>query len=194
MIYRLKADRNRFLLFDVSPDEWLEKLGPDYFFMLDEPEWSSFWSTINGCFLNEAESSGGSLPAVPDIGVWFMQNLVLTKQAHTALMTTMPEVFSAAGEVLPVYCEGIEYSLWHISSVAGDSVIDEFASSREVEPSGHIELLSLAFKPDAEFPSPVFHTAYDGGKGLFCTQEFKDWVEAAGLNGLVFDTDLANIF
>lgn len=193
MVYRLKTDRNRFLLFDVSPDEWLEKLGEDYIFLLDEPQWASFWPAINGVFYNHSDVSGDLL-AVPDVSVWFMQNLVLSDKAYNVLQQEGPESVLQAGEFLPVSCEGVQYWIWHISSFADDSTVDDQASAREVEPSGHIELSSLSFKAGAEFPSPVFHTAYDGGKGLYCTQAFKDSIEAIGLTGLVFDTDLANIF
>lgn len=193
MVYRLKTNRNQFLMFDVSPDEWLEKLGEDYIFMLDDPQWTSFWPSINGVFFNQSEVSG-ELPAVPDVSVWFMENLVLSDKAYNVLKLDGPESVLQAGEFLPVSCEGVKYWVWHITSFVDDSAVDDQLSVREVEPSGHIEVSNLTFKAGAEFTSPVFHTSYDGGKGLYCTQGFKDWIEAVGFAGLVFDTDLANIF
>lgn len=192
MIHRLKFDRNRFLSFDISPDEWIAKLGPSYLFMLDEPRWREFWPDINGQFFND--SDGNDLPKVPDICVWFMQNLVLSSSAREGLECEHSDWISGCGELLPLKCEGIDYYLWHIIHTASDDLVDEKLSERLVEESGHIELGKLVFKPDIEVQYPVFHTYYDGAQALFCTHEFREWVEKVGLQGLLFDDDLANPF
>lgn len=175
MIYRLKFDRSRFLCFDVSPDEWLEKLGPRYLFQLDERDWSAFWPTINGQFFND--SDGDNLPKVPDISVWFMQNLVLNEKARALLQSEHPEWAKGCGELLALQCEGIDYSAWHSTHIVSDECIDQSKSQRTVEESGHIELQALAFKADAIFEQPLFHCNFDDAQALFCTQEFKYWAE-----------------
>lgn len=192
MIYRLKFDRFRFLTFDISPDEWIAKLGASYIFQLDEPCWSEFWPEINGRFFNDSDST--DLPKVPDISVWFMQNLVLNSAARESLERDHPEWIESAGEILPIKCERIDYYVWHITCFAADDCIDHSLSERLVEESGHTELKNLAFKPDFNPKYPVFHTDYDGGQALFCTNSFRDWVDAAGLQGLVFSEDLVNPF
>lgn len=192
MVYRLKFDRERFLSFDITPEQWMEKLGPGYLFMLDEPRWSEFWPTMNGQFFNH--SDGDDLPKVPEICVWFMHDLVLNADAREALERDHPEWIRGCGELLPVKCEGIDYYAWHITHISADDCVDETRSQRLVEESGHIELQSLAFKPSAKFEQPLFHTSYDGARALFCTDEFKHWVEGRGLKGLVFDTRLTSPF
>ncbi|WKT60941.1 hypothetical protein Q2E61_01690 [Microbulbifer thermotolerans] len=192
MIYRLKFDRNRFLSFDITPEQWMEKLGPSYIFMLDEPQWSDFWPPINGQFFNH--SDGDKLPKVPEICVWFMHDLVLNAEVRKALEQDHPEWIQSCGELLPIRCENIDYYVWHITHIVDDKCIDNTRSQRLLEESGHIELQALAFKPCAESDLPLFHTHYDGARALFCNDTFKQWVDGRGLQGLVFDTQLANPF
>lgn len=194
MIYRLKSDRERFLIPDIDPDELAQKLGPDYFFMLAEPRWAGFWKDINIGFHNDSES--GALPALPDVSVWFMSHLVLSVDARSRLELSLTEQgvsLDDLGELLPVSCEGIEYFLLHVTNTVEDEAIDIEASGRTVEASGHIEVAALAFNDD-QIGAPLFHTSFDGEKGLFCTESFKAMLESLRLSGLVFDEYLASIF
>lgn len=186
MIYKLRYDRFKFLVFEIMPDEVEEKLGD--FFILHEPLWTDFWKPLNAIFFDDSDNKNVITP--PDITCWFIDNLVLNEKAYQLLSETL----APYGELLPVKCEGIPYWVLHITQFTKIDAVDEDKSERVIEESGYIDMKQLTFKADKVKDLLLFKTEFDGYKNIYCSEKFKERVEAAGLQGLVFSTDLASLF
>lgn len=186
MIYKLRFDRSKYLAFDISPEEIEEKLGD--FFILDEPIWSDFWKPLNAKFYDDSDKKNVTTP--PDITCWFVEHLVLNEKAYRSLNDEL----ESYGEFLPVKSEGVPYWVLHITKHTGLEAVDEEKSDRSIEESGYIDMKHLTFNENEVKDLLLFKTEYDSYKNIYCTVRFKDLVEKAGLEGLVFSTDLVSIF
>ncbi len=142
MIYKLRYDRTKYLVFNIPPDELVEKFGGDYYFVLEEPEWSGFWKTLNVEFFDESDSKTVLSP--PDITCWFIEQLVINEKAFKCLSDPLEEY----GKFLPISCEGIPYWVFHVTCKTGLDKIDESTSKRVAEDSGYIDMRSLVFRED----------------------------------------------
>ena len=187
MIYKLRFDRSRFLSFDISPDVLEESFGPDYFSLLEQPQWKSFWQPLPVEFFDDSDKHDVTKP--PDITLWFTDQLVVNQKAYEALNDTL----SSYGEWLPLQCEGLPYWLLHITRTTGMDAVDS-ASVRRVEESGYIDVKKLQFNPSAVKDLLLFKSEFDDGKNIFCSDEYRTLIEEHGLQGLVFSKDLASIF
>jgi len=185
MIYRLRYDRENFLVFYISPHEIGAKLG-NPFVLRRNPisAWKENWKPLSVEFADESDKKDVTAP--PDITVWFTDNLVLNQRAYQALQDTL----SPYGEFLPVHCEGIEYWVLHITKCADPGAIDEKNSARHIDESSFINLERLAFNEDKLSDVLLFRTEYTGYRNIYCTEKFKTLIEGAGLKGLLFTDDL----
>ena len=186
MIYKLRYDRFNYLVFEIMPDEVEEKLG-DYF-ILDEPLWTDFWKPLNAIFFDDSDNKNVITP--PDITCWFIDRLVLNEKAYQLLSKRL----APYGELLPVKCEGVPYWVLHITKLTKMDAVDEDNSERVIEESSYIDMKRLVFKEDKVKDLLLFKTEFDDYKNIYCSEQFKGLVEDAGLEGLVFSTDLASIF
>jgi hypothetical protein len=184
MVYKLRAERSKYLNFYISPTEIEAKLG-DYF-ILDEPLWAEFWKPVEASFHDDSDNQNIVTP--PDLTVWFTSsNIALNQKAYDAL----GNILSAHGELLPASCEGIPYWLLHTTTKIGMEFVDLDLSQRIVEEGGYIDMQSLVFKEEELKDLLIFQTEFSGYRNIYCTEKFKALVEAAGLKGLLFSTDLA---
>lgn len=188
MIYKLRFDRNKYLVFELPTEELKNKLGKTYFLSLKKESWKSFWEEIQAEFLDESER--GHKPGLPDITCWFTDQLVLSEHAYQSLKGLLEPY----GEFLPVQYSGQPYWVFHITELTGMDVIDETKSARNIDESGFIDVDKLSFQEDKVSGLLVFKTEFNGYKSVYCTQQFKDAVESKGLRGLEFETDLVSIF
>jgi hypothetical protein len=186
MTYRLKFDRARYMLFDISPDEIEAKLGD--FFILDEPRWQDFWVPVDGSFSDESDS--GDTLRLPDISCWISDNLVLSEEAKNKLQDHLRPY----GELLPVNVEGNRWWVLHVTKLTSDEAVDEERSERVIDESTYKDVKMLAFRDEAVKDLLLFKSEYNDYKSIYCNQAFKDLIEGLGLQGLLFDTGLASIF
>jgi hypothetical protein len=188
VVYKLRFDRNKYLAFDISPEELEEKLGEDYFFMLDEPIWSEFWQALEVKFHDDSDKK--NISSLPDITCWFTDQLVLNERAYN----TLSEVLAPYGEFLPVKYKETSYWVFHVTKLTKLDAINETDSARIVEASGHIEVERMSFINSAVKDLLIFKTEYNGLKNVYCSEKFKSLIDSTGLKGLVFNEDLASVF
>ena len=185
-VYKLRADRSRYLNFYISPDEIEAKLG-DYF-LLDEPSWAEFWKPVEARFHDDSDKKNVVTP--PDITVWYTSNnLALNQKAFDAL----GDALGPYGEWLPVTCAGNPYSLLHTTRKTDMEAVDLKHSDRVIDEANFIELRKLAFVDEAIRDLLIFQTPYSGYRNLYGTEKFKSLVEGADLKGLLFCDDLVSI-
>ncbi len=184
MIYRLRFDRFNYMVFDIWPDEVEAKLGD--MFILHEPLWKTFWKPLCAQFTDDSDKH--NVIKLPDITCWFTDRLALNQTAYDALASLLEPY----GELLPVTCEGVPYWILHVTKKTGMEVVELTKSHREViEEADYIGMQSLVFKEEKLKDLLIFQTEFSGYKNIYCTEKFKALVEAAGLKGLLFSTDLA---
>ena len=186
MIYKLRADRAKYLNFDIDAYAIEVNLG-DYF-LLDQPQWSGFWKPLDATFFDDSDDHRASL--VPDITVWGTLNcLALNKKAYNALR----DVLVNCGEFLPVVCESVPYWVFHSTMRLGLEYVDMRLSDRSIEENGFIETKSLVFHEQSLANEHVFQTEFNNYRNMYCTENFKSLVNSLGLTGLRFSDDLASV-
>lgn len=179
MIYSLHADYRHFQIFTVEGKEARKALGEDTVFHMDPTPISYIeqWQTMEIDFFSE---SGQSLPS-PDI-TQCDSRLFVSQKAFLAL----EGILSAYGEFLPVTSDSIEGYLFNPLTVA-DFALDTSKCLR----NEWGDISWLEFDEDLLHDEPVFRTEFDDYFSVFCSQQFKDTCESAGLTGLVFSQNLA---
>ena len=180
MIYKLRFDRNKHLVFDISPEELEKKLGEDHFFLLDEPIWADFWRSLDVQFHDDSDKK--NINSLPDITCWFTEQLVLNEKAYNALSKAL----SPYGEFLPVEYKNIAFWVFHVTKLTGLDVINQDESSRTVEASGYIEVRKIRFINSKVEDLLLFKNEFDGCRNVYCSGSFKMLVDNAGLEGLEF--------
>lgn len=187
MIYKLRADRSKYLNFYISALEIELKIG-DYF-LLDRPLWADFWQPVDAVFHDDSDEQTAIRP--PDITPWFATTCIALNTRAYELLHNHIQPY---GELLPVNCEGITYWLLHTTKKLGLEYVDLNKSQREIiEECEYIDAQSLVFKEEKLADQLIFLTEFNGYKNIYCTEKFKSLVEKAGLKGLIFSTDLAGI-
>lgn len=113
MIYKLRFDRNKYLVFDISPEKLEKKLGEDHFFLLDESTWVDFWTSLDVQFHDDSDKK--NISSLPDITCWFTDQLVLNDKAYNSLY----EALSPYGEFLPVQYKEMPFWVLHVTKFTG---------------------------------------------------------------------------
>ena len=178
MLYRLNSDGNDFLHLVYDDAEVIEKLGEDNLIQIecDVRAYSPVWKKLNVSF--EAAMGGKRSGPIPDLQV-HSGHLFLSAEARAALAGVLENV----GEILPVtYC-GKEGAIFNPLSVLE-------ASHKSSTKNSYGDVTSLFF--DSE--KLIFKTPFDDYFGVYCSDEFKNLVEAAALTGIVFEKDLSHIY
>lgn len=188
MIYKLRFERSNYLTFEISPDEFEEKFGDDYLFMLDKACWKNFWKPLNARFLDFSDNK--NVTTLPDITCWFTDQIVLNEKAYSLLSESLADY----GEFLPVISDGIRYWILHVTKKTGNDAIDDDKSGRTIEEGGYIEISKITFKDEAINHLLLFKSEFDGFRDIYCTEEFKDLLDGHNLQGLVFNSNLASVF
>jgi len=141
----------------------------------------------------EASQNAKIKPQAPDISVWNMSCLVISKKAKKVLKPLLEE----HGEIFPLN-HGF-YLFNCLESISSKSV-DGKLSSFEIEQINHnntellgvpkkLRLLTSEIKNKEIFKPGFAHNSF-----LICQDEFKAQVEKARLGGLIFEENLAQIF
>ena len=185
MIYKLRADRNHFLMGYLSTEE-IERVIGDYF-LLDEPLWAAFWKPINIVFQDDSDSQ--SIITPPDVTVWgTSNNLICNEKAYKALVQPLANF----GEWLPLTCENKPYWLFHSTKKTLLDCVDVTLSQRTIDATGYTEAQKIVFKPNALDDLLVFQTEYTFYANLYATEKFKALVAQSDLKGLRFSDDMSN--
>ncbi|MBV1884157.1 MAG: hypothetical protein KUG82_21130, partial [Pseudomonadales bacterium] len=153
-----------------------------------EPTWADFWKSLDVQFHDDSDKK--NISSLPDITCWFTDQLVLSDESYR----TLSETLSAYGEFLPVQYKDICFWVFHVTKLTGLDFINQTHSKRTVEASGNIDVEKMSFISDKVKDLLVFKTEYNGFKNIYCSDEFKTLIENAGLEGLVFNEDLASVF
>ncbi len=185
MIYMIHPNVRHYLSYVLDSKETRKKLGRDSMFHFDPSpkSYADHWQPIEISF---AKLSGGKKGEVPDLMVR-NGRLFLNEKAYEALR----DVLASDGEFLPVSFNDQTGYLFNILSIADEvNGLDQVISTKDE----FDELQSLAFHEDKVNGFTVFRTAFDNYMDVYCCEAFKDAVERADLKGLLFSTDLGNVF
>lgn len=149
----------------------------------------SGWEPVGVKF--EASSSAIGEPATPDISVWNMSCLVLSQKAKDQL----GDLLEKHGELFPL---NNGYFLFNcLESVAGDAIDSEQTSIKIDSISADAEMNmpdKLGFIDSKISGKEIFKPGFLNNGFLICQDTFKSRVEKAGLGGLLFKTNLAQMF
>lgn len=128
MHYRLRYDRDNFMVADISSHEIRAKLG-NPFILRHNPisPWAEMWQPLVMTFSDESDAK--NVVALPDITVWFTDNLILSQKAYDIVFSTLEPY----GEFLPVRCENIPYWVFHLTYITGIDAVDEERSERFID-------------------------------------------------------------
>jgi len=192
-MHRIRADRDNFLMFYITPQELRSKMGRTCRYNIDRtPKAQPDWVTPDAVFKQDPQMKGAD--KLPDISYWTTSHMVLNQKAYNVLSSHLKPY----GEFLPVNVEGKPYYIFNTLKLVDESFINLDMSEREFEGEGELKmqvgLHKLKFKEVRLKDTLVFKTEYDTYLNIFCGDEFKKMVEMAGLTGLLFKEDLASIF
>lgn len=124
--------------------------------------------------------------AMPDI---MIRNgrLFFSANAHDVLAPAIDKY----GEFLPVTYNGTSGFLFNVLSVADDvDGVDEKLSTK----NEFGEVQSLYFDETRLKNCSLFKTAFDSYLGIYCDGNLKKLIEDNQLKGIIFSTDIGNIF
>lgn len=175
------------MLFDIPPDNIEYMLGD--IFLLNDPTstWSDFWKPLPGKFTDWSDKK--NVLKIPDITVWFTNEIVLNKKGYEDLANSLNNY----GEFLPITVEGKPYWVLHVTKFVTEDAINTLHSTRIIDEAECITVEDLAFNEQAISDLFIFRTEFTGYKNIYCTEKFKTLIETAGLRGLLFSTDLAGV-
>lgn len=190
-IFRLERDREQFMYFTFDELDLaykMDEFGSTQFGSPLTYEWVKprglFHLSIN-IDTNEPESY-----AVPDMTQFLGTPLIINDKVKSLLE---PHVGSE-GEFFDIDCETKPYWFFNTTISFDDSVIDlENSSAVYLEdpsqPGSNVYMgvSSLVFKADADFKGAnLFTVKYDGQTQLYCTEDFKKFVEDNAITGMSF--------
>lgn len=126
--------------------------------------------------------------AVPDISVWNLSCLVLSKKAHDILK----EILNPIGEFLVLNNGFYLYNC--LESVTAETIDAKKTKLKiEEESSNHIPE-SLGFILDKIKEKHLFKPGFLENSFLVCQNSFKELAETNQLKGVIFEGNLAQIF
>lgn len=119
---------------------------------------------------------------LPDISLWYFGVLALSPQAYDKLADDM----SSGGEFLPITVEGVTHYLFNPLYVAKESALDLSSATDLVDSGVHIGKQGFSFRESELEGVQVFKTNEDKLVHSYCTEQFKQRLEANGYRGLKF--------
>ena len=154
-----------------------------YEFSKNNTAMKSWWKKPETKFIDY----GGEPPSLlPDISCWIDATLVLSPKAYRML----GELLQPSGEFLPVLVRDETY---HIFNCLVPGEADEKNSVFEYVNGNRFGLEHLEFM-DSASELLVFKSTLQSCLTLFCNERFKNAVEGFGLQGIIFDTNLIQIY
>lgn len=150
----------------------------------------SEWKPVDVTF--EASSSAKNTAELPDLSIWNMSCLVVSDKAKAALSDTLKN----HGEIFPLR-DG--YHLFNCLTSIGPETIDPSRSSFAIDTSNEetpsTELpKKLALEEEKIKGVEIFKPSFLNNSFLICQSGFKRFIDENQLTGLLFDTNLVNIF
>jgi len=185
-IYRIHPDRMRYQLMTISSAEVIKKLGQAHPFHIDPTPkaYASVWQSLEVAFYDS--TSGKHDTALPDITV-DQGRLFLNEKAYEAVS----QLIAQDGEILPVTFGWKDGAIFNpLKTADAFDALDTKLSTK----NDWGDLQSLAFIEERIIGMNIFRCEFEGYNGVFCGAAFKNAVETAGLKGISFSPDLANIF
>lgn len=180
-IYKLTYRLKSYLSLIVSADALEEKLGA-VTYPKGEPL-KDIWHPLEASFYNRYnDNTEGKLPEISD----WVGNMVLSAAAFQSLTPLL----APFGEFLPVNVNGVDWYIYNATTIY--NCIDESLSSRNVMDGVVMDIAALKFDEAKLGPAPVFRTDYDRRMGVYCSQAFKDAVQAQGFEAVLFREDLTS--
>ena len=143
----------------------------------------SWWPTPDTKFKN---IEGASSSSIPDISYWIDASLVLSPKAYRML----GDMLQPSGEFLPVSVGKDTYYIFNLF-VLGEADVEK--CKHDIHDDIQLGLNHLEFKESAA-QHLIFKSTYESCLTVFCSDRFKNAVEDLGLKGIIFDTNLIEIF
>jgi hypothetical protein len=184
MIHVVHPDVRRYQTYVLDGKEIRNKLGADTMFHFDQRPipYAGHWQPMEISF---AQVGSAKTAALPDLMIRHGR-LFLNLRARDALQGLL----DACGEWLPVTYGDAQGYLFNVLAV-----VDELGGldRKLCIKNSYGDVQSLGFHEDLVKPFVVFRTAYDAYTGVYCQEEFRHAVAAAGLAGVTFSIDLAAV-
>lgn len=185
MIYVIQPDVLNYKTFVIEGKEIRQKLGKDSIFHFDQrpKKYAEEWQEIN---IEFAKVSGRNKGEMPDI---ILRNgrLFLNEKAYAGLHDSL----ASHGEFLPVAFDSSRGFLFNPLTIAENlNALDKKLSTK----NEYNELQSIAFHEEKLDNIEIFRAEFDNYMGVYCQDNLKSLTESLHLKGLIFSTDLGNIF
>lgn len=185
-IYRIHPDRMHYRLMTISSKEVVKKLGEEYPFHIDPTPraYNDVWHSLEIDFYDSANKK--KTAELPDMTV-DGGKLFVNSKAFELLQSEIGNQI----ECLPVTYNGNNGHILNILALAENSAaLDEKLSLK----NEWGDLSALSFIEEKLGNTPLFRSEFEGYMGVFCNDTFKNSVENHSLKGIIFSTDLGNIF
>lgn len=187
MIFKIQPDIRHYQQFALSIDDVEEKLGEDCLIAMDSRpiSYGGQWQAVEGELFDEFPD-GSSKKAKPDVMVDNLGHLYFSNKAYLACATLLND----CGEWLPISIEGNKAYLFNPLTKAEELNAVDAANTQYGEWDA---LKRVAFHEDKLNTGLLVKTELDSYRGVYCLCDFKDAIETAGLNGLIFNEDLSDL-
>ena len=179
-IYRISHNIDDFMFFTIDDMDVYDKMEDFNIDGFGQPL-AFNWVAPNAEFL--PSDSGGEVK--PDITQWNGTDLILSQQAKQLLEDKLAHL----GEFLELSGACKDYSFFNPTTRIGNDIINlNKTKSVYFDDGSWNKLEKLVFNAQAETDSPLLFTLeIDQGINLYCTEEFKIFLEENGLQGLLFE-------
>ena len=187
--FQLKHIPDRFMGFELDVVELSEQLGNEDLIdtLMYQPASNESLLPYWGEVAYDFQSLSPTSKEIPDVSIWDISMLILTKKAYEALGEHLAE----DGEFLPITANGQAMHVFNcLSFGAENTALCETSYLNGLEDG----LKTLAFDEADINARMVFKSKLEGCNRLYASSAFKDLCEKFGLEGLRFDEDLISIF
>ncbi|MBA56993.1 MAG: response regulator receiver protein [Pseudomonadales bacterium] len=188
-VYAIRTDYYRFQQLDLQLTDLFPFVPEDIDFD-DVVQFSqrnaslkAWWQAPDTRFIPIEDKPEGE---IPDLSLWLYATLVLSPKAHRLL----GDLLQPHGEFLPVMVAGETYQIFNCLTFAEE---DTQACRQEQIEGIELGLNELVFRDSAE-QLVIFKSRLQNAASLFCTERLKQVVETYELSGVVFDTNLIEVF
>lgn len=184
MIYKIQPNLFKFKQFTLDADEIEEKLGEDCLIFMDSrpTHYAPIWKTLQVEFFDEYPG-GSDIKQRPDIMPDLLGKLFLNEKAFKVLAPLL----ETAGEFLPVKFDNQRGAIFNPLLIADElQAVDTARTTFDQWDA----LIAPAFIDDRLQDAPIFRTALDSFRGIYCGEAVKKAIETAGFSGVVLSEDL----
>lgn len=188
-VYAIRTDYYRFQQLDLQLTDLFPSVPDDIDFddvvqfSQRNAALSGWWQTPDTRFIPIEDKPEG---AIPDISLWLYATLVLSPKAHRLL----GELIKPYGEFLPVTVAGETFQIFNCRTFGEE---DPAGCQLEHADGMELGLNTLAFSASVN-QLVIFKSRLQNAASLFCTERLKEVVESYQLSGVVFDTNLIEVF